>query len=396
MPFSETDAVKERKRMIEDWLSGRFKKTELASAYSVSRPTLDLWIGRFKEGGFPGLEERSRAPHHCPHRTSAEVEELVVATRKRFPHWGPKKLKAFIENAQAGTQLPAASTIGDILHRHGLVEPRKRRRKSSGVRQPVMKADAPNEVWCADFKGEFRVGDGQYCYPLTITDGFSRFLLECRALESTAMDTAFEVFEAVFRTYGVPQRMRTDNGVPFSSPNGLCGLSQLSVWWLKLGILPELIQPGRPDQNGRHERMHRTLKAETTRPPQRQMQMQQDRFDAFREEYNELRPHEALGQTTPASSYEASTRPFPDKIGDFEYPMYWEGRRVGKNGHIKLKGHHIFLSYTLAGERVGLKEVDDGRWDIHAGPLLLGRFDQRDDTFTPLQPGVYIDELERV
>jgi putative transposase len=263
-----------------------------------------------------------------------------------------------------------------VTLRHNLVPRRRKRRAIGHPGAPPSHMAAPNEVWSADFKGHFKTGDGRYCYPLTITDGYSRFLLSCQALSSTSVAEAKPVFTRVFKEFGLPQRIRTDNGVPFAT-NTLGRLSQLSAWWVRLGILPEFIEPGKPQQNGRHERMHRTLKAETTRPPGATLRAQQRKFNHFREEFNHERPHEALDMRTPAACYEPSPRKMPHKLPPLEYPDRFEVRYVSANGGIRWHHHWVNVSHVCVGAYVGLEEIDDGVWNIYFGPLKLGRLLER-------------------
>lgn len=272
--------------------------------------------------------------------------------------------------------LPGRSTVCDILSRHGWVPKKPRRRHIGHPGKPNTHILAPNDVWCADFKGQFKMGDGVYCYPLTVTDGFSRYLLGCQALASTAVAGAKPVFARLFKEYGLPKRIRTDNGVPFATTT-LARLSSLSAWWVRLGVLPELIEPGKPQQNGRHERMHRTLKTEATRPPAGNLGAQQRKFNRFREEFNHERPHEALDQETPASVYEPSSRKMPTKLPPLEYPDRFEVRYVSTNGGIRWNKDWINVSIVCAGEYVGLEEIDDGIWNVYFGPLKLGRLHER-------------------
>ncbi|HIC24141.1 MAG TPA: transposase, partial [Planctomycetes bacterium] len=277
------------------------------------------------------MEERSRRPTTCPHRTPDDVVEQVLDLRRKHPHWGAKKLLKILGTRQPHTDWPARSTISELLKRHGLVEKKRRRTYPGHPGKPETPMDQPNHVWCADYKGEFRTGDGIYCYPLTITDGCTRYLLECKGLYSTNHIRANSVFRRVFQTFGLPSIIRTDNGPPFAT-TVIGRLSRLSVWWFRLGIFPELIQPGRPDQNGRHERMHKTLKQETTRPPGATMRAQQFRFNRFLEEFNTERPHEALDQETPGSLYHSSSRELPARLPPIEYPSHFETRLVSRNG----------------------------------------------------------------
>jgi transposase InsO family protein len=305
------------------------------------------------------------------------MAQVLVQARREHPTWGPKKLLALLERQQPGRKLPAASTVGEVLKREGLVQPRRRRPKQPGARPGLTQEVGPNDVWCADFKGHFCLGDGQRCHPLTVTDNASRMLLLCQGLERPSEEGCRKYFERLFREYGLPGVLRTDNGTPFSS-NALCGLSRLSIWWVRLGIRPERIEPGKPQQNGRHERMHRTLKQETAWPPKASMRAQQRAFDAFRSEYNQVRPHEALAMRTPASLYAPSPRPFPSKLPELVYPSGYEVRRVTNRGTLKLLGRAIFISECLVGEALGLEPVDDGRWALHFGSLLLGEVHAQD------------------
>jgi putative transposase len=300
----------------------------------------------------------------------------MVELRHHHPSWGAGKLLAVIERRHRGWELPARSTACEILKRNGMVPKQRHRRRIGHPGVPTSRIAAPNDCWCADFKGEFKTGDGLYCFPLTVTDGHSRFLLGCQALRSTRVEQAKPVFIRLFKEFGLPNRIRTDNGVPFAT-NTLARLSRLSAWWVRLGVLPELIEPGKPQQNGRHERMHRTLKAETTRPPSNTRLAQQRRFDRFRQEFNFERPHEALDMQTPASCYTSSPRAMPDKLPPIEYPDRFEVRYVSANGGIRWNRRWVNVSATCAGEYVGLEEVDDGVWNVFFGPLKLGRLLER-------------------
>ena len=287
-----------------------------------------------------------------------------------------KKLLALLHKQHPRWSLPGRSTACDILSRHGMVRIRRRRRRLGHPGTPTTHMLAPNEVWSTDYKGQFRTGDGAYCYPLTIADGFSRYLLGCQGLTSTAVDEAKPIFTRVFQEYGLPQRIRSDNGPPFAT-TALGRLSQLSAWWVRLGIMPELIEPGRPEQNGRHERMHRTLKAETTRPAAGNLAAQQRRFNLFRNEFNHERPHEALDQETPAACYGPSPRPLPDRVSPLEYPDRFEVRYVSGNGGIRWNRRWVNVSTVCIGENVGLEEIDDGIWNVYFGALRLGRLNER-------------------
>jgi transposase InsO family protein len=356
------------------YLTHEWSLAALCREFGVSRKTGYKWISRYVEGGPSGLTDRSRRPHHCPQAVPEAIEWLIVQSRIDHPTWGPRKLLAWLERTKPDHSWPVASTIGQIIKRHGLSVPRRRCRISPPYTQPFVSCDGPNRVWSADFKGWFRTGDGVRCDPLTISDNHSRYLLRCQAVAPSAHETVKPIFEAAFREYGLPEAIRTDNGPPFATTT-VGGLSRLSIWWLKLGIRPERIEPGQPQQNGRHERMHRTLKRETASPPEPTWQRQQQVFDAFRDEYNHDRPHEALNNATPAQRYEPSSRPYPLIEPPISYPDHMIRRIVKSQGDISWHNHHIYLSETLAGELVGLRQTDDDRWDIYFGPVRLAILD---------------------
>jgi transposase InsO family protein len=349
---------------------------EICERFEISRKTGYKWRGRFAESGPAGLVERSRRPHHSPNATPRRVAEALEELRRRHPSWGAGKLLTILGQRHPAWQLPTRSTGCELLKRAGLVRQRRRRSRLDHPGPPLSEMNAANAVWSADFKGQFKTRDGVYCYPLTVSDGFSRYLLGCQGLRSPCEQLVRPVFTRLFEEYGLPWMIRTDNGSPFAS-TALGRLSRLSVWWIRLGIAPELTQPASPAQNGRHERMHKTLKAETVRPPAGNLSAQQVRFNRFRREYNEERPHEALGQRTPASVYEASLRPFPRKLPELEYPGHFETRSVSENGGIRWKKCWVNVTTTLAHEWVGLEEVGDGLWDVYFSRLRLGRLDQR-------------------
>ncbi len=365
----------ERLRFIVAVQAGEASVAALCRQFGISRKTGYKWLSRYREAGGPSLTDRSRAPHHRPHAVRPEVREAVVALRARHPTWGPKKLAVRLPQAHPGMVAPAASTIGAVLHAAGLVVPRPRRRHVPPRTQPLAHATAPNAVWCADFKGDFAVGDGTRCYPLTISDAHSRYLLRCQALPTTDTARVQPLFAATFREHGLPEVIRTDNGPPFAS-TGAGGLSRLSVWWIKLGIWPERIDPGRPAQNGRHERMHRTLKGEACREPAMTLREQQRQFDQFRQTSNAERPHEALGQVPPATVYVPAARPFPEQVADLSYPGADGVKWVRPNGAIRWQGGEVYLTQALAGEPVGLTQIGDGIWQIVFGPVVLGRWQE--------------------
>ncbi len=307
MPWSNSSPMDHKTQFIADFLPHTLSITELCSHYGISRKTAYKWINRYQQDSISGLEDRSRKPNSSPHQTDPDIVDALLDARRHHPTWGAKNLLKLLSKQDPNPIWPARTTVCHILTRHGLVKKARKRRHLSHPGKPSSIIVAPNQVWCADFKGQFKTRDGLYCYPLTITDGFSRYLLGCQALLTTECASAKLVFEKVFREFGLPKRIRTDNGVPFATVS-LARLSSLSAWWIQLGILPELIEPGKPQHNGRHERMHRTLKAETTRPAAGNLRAQQRRFNAIRQEYNHIRPHEALKLETPASVYQTSSR----------------------------------------------------------------------------------------
>jgi len=375
----------ERARFIRDWERDDLSFTELCGHYGISRTIGYKWVGRYDVAGVEGLKDRSRRPHSSPTRTASEIVERVLEIRRKHPTWGGWKIAGFLQR-QGSRAIPGASTIDDILRRHGLTRSRPRRRRPGHPGRPATTARAANELWTADFKGEFRLRTGAYCYPLTVADQFSRYLLACTARPSTAHAGARPVFERLFREYGLPCAIRTDNGTPFASA-GLARLSRLSVWWIKLGIHPELIEPGSPQQNGTHERMHRTLKAEATRPPAGSAAAQQRCFNRFRTVFNQDRPHEALDQNTPADLYRPSARPYPQRLAPIEYPAHFEVRYVSRNNGIRWKRYWVNVSSVLAEEYVGLEEIDDGLWALYFANYLLARLNERTRRLEELATG---------
>ena len=376
MSWSETTAMEQRAQFIRDWLKHRQEISELCLIYRISRKTGYKWICRYQEQGPDGLLERSHARHHVHNKTPAEVEQALLTMRLRHPSWGARKLLARVGQLQPSLVLPHESTVCDILSRNGLVSSKPRRRAIGHPGAPDKQILLANDCWSIDFKGQFRTGDGLYCYPLTVTDNYSRYLLQCHALPGTLHEPTKQALTRLFKEYGLPKRMRSDNGVPFAAAS-LGRLSRLSVWWLKLGVMPELIEPGKPQQNGRHERMHRTLKNETTKPPAANSRAQQKKFDFFRREFNEERPHEALDMNAPGRLYRPSTRPMPDKLLPMEYPDRFETRLVSGNGGIRWHKQWVNVTSSLVGEYIGLEEIDDGLWDVYFGPLKLGRFHEK-------------------
>jgi len=376
----------EKRNFIEEWERRETSLAELCQRYEISRETGYKWLERYQQEGEEGLEERSRAPLYHPQAMLPKVIDALVDLRRRHPRWGPRKLRAYLQREAPKILWPAASSIGDLLRREGLAHPRRKRKRTPPYTQPLQHAQAPNQVWCADFKGWFLTQDGVRCDPLTISDAYSRYLLRCCAVKRTDGEHAWAVFEAAFREFGLPEAIRTDNGSPFAS-RAPAGLSQLSMLWLRLGIRHERIEPGQPQQNGRHERMHQTLKQETASPPERNLRQQQIAFLRFQKEYNQDRPHEALQHDTPASRYVGSERRYPAKLPELEYPQGADLRRVSHQGSVRLHGVRMFVSALLAYEVVGFLESEqDPDWlDVYYGPLLIGRMNTRKLSFLPVR-----------
>jgi putative transposase len=374
MPWNQSVPMTERMKFIVAHQSGAWSMTELCARFGVSRRVGYKWLHRFEAEGIDGLKDCSRAPRRSPQRMDPVIERLLVEARQRHPHWGPRKIIPWLLRRHPGLagRLPAPSTVGDLFRRHGLVRTRKRRRVAGHRPAGALHTTAPNEVWSADFKGEFLLRNGRYCYPFTLADAHSRYLLSCTACRATELKGARAALIRAFRTYGLPGAIRTDNGTPFVG-HGQTGLSTLSVWWTKLGIEHQRIPKRRPDQNGRHERMHRTLKAEATRPPEREPRSQQRRFDAFRTEFNQERPHEALAYETPADVYQPSPRRYPEQLPSPHYEGHWEKRKVGHGGAFKFRTKRIFVAEPLRHEWLGLEEVKDGVWSVYFHRLLIGR-----------------------
>lgn len=374
MGWKETRVHDERMQFILEAEAAERPLAEICRAYGISRKTGYKWLERHQLEGVAGLADRSRAPHQRPNAIAKEMEQQVLELRAERPYWGERKLHSFLERERSQQHWPAPSTIGVLLKRHGLTHPPRRRLRATPSAQ-LTAATEPNLVWAIDFKGHFRTSDGQRCDPLTISDTASRYLLRCQLVERTGYDHVRPLLEATMREYGLPVAIRSDNGPPFASV-GLGGLSRLSVWLLHLGVMPERIEPGHPEQNGRHERLHRTLKRETANPPQATERAQQRAFDAFRKQYNEERPHEALEMKTPASVYIPSPRVYPARLPEIEYPSHYQLRRVQLHGDINFAARGIFLSEVLAGEVVGLEEQEDG-WRIWLGSLELGWLERK-------------------
>jgi putative transposase len=383
MPWQENRVEEQRLTVVKDREDG-LSISELAEINGVSRKTIYKWLERYEGQGLEGLSDRSRRPHDSPSQVSAEVESAIVAARQRWK-WGPGKLRVKLLQQDSTQQWPAVSTIAAVLKAKGLVVSRRNRPRTPVQRPPYAAADRPNAVWCADYKGYFRCGDGTRIDPLTITDANSRYLLRCQIVARTGYENAQVVFEAAFREYGLPAVIHTDNGVPFASvaPGGL---SRLSIWFVKLGIVPERSRPGCPQDNGRHERMHRTLKQATARPPQATARLQQKAFHEFQQEYNEERPHEALDNHTPQSCYQGSPRCYPRRVPELEYGDLMETRRISQHGGLKWNGERTFISEVFAYETLGLRAIDE-RWvEVYYGPIRLGWLDGHLHRFTRRKP----------
>lgn len=386
MPWQETSAMEQRLDFVREYQSELFTMTELAAQYGISRKTAYKWIARYEAEGALGMIDRSRRPHHHPNATDPEVMALLLAVRKRHPRWGANKLLVVAKRRHPRIdEWPGRSTVCDHLKAHQLVAPRRRRASGAPPPAPIAPIATVNEVWTTDFKGEFRTGDAAYCYPLTLRDGWSRFVLRCDALTSRSYEATVRCFEHAFRAFGLPERIRSDNGGPFAS-TGLGRLSRLSAWWIRLGVVPERIALGHPEQNGSHEQFHSVLKADTARPPAANAAAQQRRFSRFCREYNYERPHDALHDDVPANVYHSSPRPFPKRLPPLEYPGHLEIRRVSPSGVVSWRSEPLFLSEALAGEYVGFEEVDDGLWTIRFASVVLGRLTERDRRIQPIAP----------
>lgn len=387
MTWREVLPMEERLRFVRAHLSGQFLMTELCSEYGISRKTGYKWITRFEADGCNGLHNRSRAPLTHPLHTPADVCARLLAFRRVHPTWGPRKLISALEKRDEAVlrgRMPAASTLGDLLKEAGLVKPQRRRSRASSPGAPPIGDVDPNAIWISDYKGEFQTRDSKKCYPLTTTDAATRYLLCCEGLHSTRSELAIPVFQRLFEAVGLPKVIRTDNGAPFCSP-AIGGISRLSIWWTQLGIIHQRIAPASPQENGRHERMHRTLKAETVYPPAKDLADQQLRFAAFVKEYNTIRPHEALGMDPPASRWRPPDKKMPVRLNPPEYDGHMVVRSVRNGGQIKFKGGLVFLSEVLIGHKIALEEIDDRIWSVYFYDRLLGRLDESLMKIIPLR-----------
>jgi len=381
MPWKECHVVDERLRFVARRLEGE-KMTALCAEFGISRKTGHKIVNRYKDCGVQGLTDRSRRPYRHANQLPEAVESLIGALKREFPSWGAPKIRERLRRRWPGTHCPAISTVHAVLDRHGLVT-RRRHRRARAAGTPLTAPGGPNALWCADYKGEFMLADRRYCYPLPITDFASRYLLQCEALASTQETYAQTVFERTFEEFGVPDAIRTDNGVPFAAPRALYGLSRLSVWWLRLGIRIERIRPGHPEQNGRHERMHLTLKREATRPAAANFLQQQARFDTFRTRFNEERPHQALEMAVPADRYQRSARPYRG-LADVDYPFHDWTSVVTQCGRICFNYRKINVSKVLAGQPVGVRQVSDQLWLVSFLDYDLGYFDDEACRLEPI------------
>jgi transposase InsO family protein len=376
MPWKIIDTMDLKIELINDRNEKQFSITDLSQKYGISRPTVYTWLERYEKLGINGLKERSRAPKYCPHRTPERIVNLAVQEKLINRKRGPRKIKAQLKRKYPNLQLPAISTIAYWLKKEGLVEPRKKRLKVPAYSQPFSECQAPNDVWSIDYKGQFYMRNNNVCYPLTVSDNYSRFLLGCKALAGPRYRPTKDYLEFIFREYGLPSSIRTDNGVPFAS-KCVGGLSRLSIWFIQLGIIPERIEKGCPQENGRHERMHRTLKTDALCQKAANYKEQQKIFDIFRYDFNNYRPHEALGDRVPADYYKRSNRPYVKHPHPPEYGYDYKVRYVRHNGEIKLTGRMFYITELLIGQPVGLKEIADGIWQLQYSFYVLGLIDLR-------------------
>lgn len=384
MPWKEPNVVDLRYELLRRLEAGE-RVSDLAREYGVSRKTIYKFQKRLRVQGIEGLRDLTRRPERLARKLPEEVEQAVLRLKKKYPTWGAKKIRARLPEAYPGVHVPAVSTVHAMLERNGAVKRRRRRRKVAGTLSPLTTPKQPNQVWGADFKGQFRLSDRSYCYPLTTSDLYSKYVLQCEALSSTREEPVLEAFWELFHTHGLPESIRIDNGVPFAT-TAAWGLSRLSVMWLRLGIEVQRIRPGCPQQNGSHERMHRTLKQEATRPAGRNLLEQQEKLDTFQRVFNHERPHEALAMRVPADVYCSSSRACPAKLPELDYPFADDVLTVHSEGHVGLHGRHRFyLTKPLAGQQVGVQEQLDGRWLVAFAAYDLGLYDPRQRRFEPFE-----------
>lgn len=379
MPWKIINTMDQKIQLIADWQSQNFSLTDLSQKYGISRPTVYQLVERYEQLGIEGLKEQSRAPKSCPHRTPKRILNLIVQEKLKNRKRGPRKIRAQLKRRYPELDLPAISTVSYWLKKEGLVEERKKRSHVPPYTEPFVACHAPNKVWSMDYKGQFYMKNNRVCYPFTLSDNFSRFLLRCKALVGPRYMPTKETLRSAFREYGMPNVIRNDNGIPFAS-KCIGGLSRLSVWLIQLGIIPERIKKGCPQENGRHERMHRTLKSDALDPIAKNLKDQQKQFDIFRHDYNNNRPHEALDDQVPSDYYQKSQRPYVEHPHPPEYGYDYKVRQVRQSGEIKFNGQMFFLTESLAGQPVGLKEIADGLWQLQYSFYVLGSVDLRKNT----------------
>ena len=376
MPWKVINQMDIKIALIKDWNAGHFSITDLSQKYMVSRPTVYKWFTRYKQFGIEGLKEQSRVPKRCPHCTSKEILDIIIEEKLRNRKRGPRKVRAQLKRKHPELELPAVSTIGYWFKKEGLVEKRKKRLHVPPYTQPFGGCNAPNDSWSIDYKGQFYMKNGHVCYPLTLSDNFSRFLLGCQALEGPRYEPTRRCLESIFREYGLPDAIRSDNGTPFAG-RSIGGLSRLMIWWILLGIIPERIRKGCPQENGRHERMHRTLKSDVLDTVAGNLKEQQKVFDLYRHDYNNERPHESLNDRPPSDYYKKSNRPYVENPHQPDYDHNYLVRQVRHSGEIKFMGRMFLITNLLAGQPVGLKEIDDGLWQLQFSFYALGSIDLR-------------------
>ncbi len=378
MPWKESSVMDQKEEFILLWKSRKYTVTALSEMFEISRPTAYKFIHRYELLGLSGLHELPRVPHRVHNKTSERIEREILKLRKRHPRWGAPKLEVLLEDKFPDMKLPGTSTISAILKRNGMVQERRRRHRTEPC-YPIFDPLAANEVWSADFKGKFRMGNRIYCYPLTIADSYSRYVFTAKGMHAPNAKNAKAVFIDVFRNYGLPEQIHTDNGAPFAHVRSLGRLSKLGAWFMELGIKPVYSDPAHPEQNGRHERMHRELKAEATKPPGYSLQPQQRKLNTFVKEYNELRPHEALDMRTPSAVHQKSSREYPEKIISWEYPNDYKVKYITRNGAIRVDiNTWLFVSTALAGKHVGLEELGNGIYRMYYHEFLLGYVDMKE------------------
>lgn len=376
MPWRVVSMRNQKQKFIDLYETQKFTKSELCRHFGISRPTGDAILKRYAEEGYEALDERSRRPRNCPNQTSKEIEDALIQKRNKY-RWGARKLLVLVQKDMPDTNLPSETTVNHILHKHGLIPERRKPRRRVENRKPKFDPDGPNEIWSADFKGKFRMGNAEYCNPLTIADSYSRYLFAIAGLEKADAESCKTIFEKTFREHGLPEYLHTDNGSPFGNTQSLRRMTMLAVWLMELGITPVYSDPASPGQNGRHERMHRDLKREATRPPGNTLRSQQRLFNTFRETYNNIRPHESLGMKTPAQVHLRSPREYPRAIREWEYDTNVLMKMVTVNGTIRWKKQgFVMISSALGGKYIGMDEIETGLWALWYRQVPLGYFDE--------------------